>query len=79
MSRANQQKTKKKRKLAVTTLLAYEAIPESLKLLQKYGQPKAANCDDLEEKLNDLYNATPDKVSLERELAEIHTTQGLVT
>jgi hypothetical protein len=72
MSRANQQKTKKKRKLAVTTLLAYEAIPESLKLLQKYGQPKAANCDDLEEKLNDLYNATPDKVSLERELAEIH-------
>ena len=61
-----------KREITLATLLAYQAIPESLRLLQKYGQPKAANPDDLEDKLNELYDATPDKLSLERELAEIH-------
>lgn len=58
--------------ITLMTLLANEATDGSRKLLKKYGEPDAKNHKDLEVKLAELYFKTPDKVKLEKELAELH-------
>lgn len=69
----NRTRSKGKRKdISLMTLLANEATSDSRKLLKKYGQQDAADYDDLEVKLADLYFKTDDKMKLEKELAEIH-------
>ncbi len=54
------------------TLLAQEATENSRKLLKKYNMPDAKNYSDLEAKLAELYFATPDKLQLEKDIANIH-------
>lgn len=54
------------------TLLANEATADARKLLKKYNKPDAKNCADLEVKLAQLYFDTPDKLAIEKDLAEIH-------
>ena len=54
------------------TLLANEATKESAQILEKYKKPKAQNHSDLEVKLAELYFEQPDKLQIEKELAEIH-------
>ena len=58
--------------ITLMTLLANEATDGSRKLLKKYGESDATNYKDLEVKLAELYFKTPDKVKLEKELAELH-------
>ena len=54
------------------TLLANESTSDSRKLLKKYNKADAINTADLEVKLAELYYSVPDKIVLEREMAEIH-------
>lgn len=62
----------KKKEITLMTLLANEATKESRNILKKYNKPDAKNYDDLEIKLAQLYFETPDKIQLEKELADIH-------
>lgn len=62
----------KRKDINLMTLLANEATSDSRKLLKKYNQPDALDCEDLEIKLANLYYKTDDKKKLENELAEIH-------
>jgi hypothetical protein len=61
-----------KKDITLMTLLAYESTPDARRLLKKYGYPDAKSYGDLEIKLAELYYAIPDKLSFEKELAEIH-------
>jgi hypothetical protein len=61
-----------KQEITLMTLLANESASESRKLLKKYNKPDAKNCADLEVKLAQLYFDAPDKLAIEKELAEIH-------
>ena len=54
------------------TLLANEATADARKLLKKYNKADAKDCADLEIKLAQLYFDTPDKIEIEKDLAEIH-------
>jgi hypothetical protein len=54
------------------TILANEAANESRHILKKYNKPNAANHADLEVKLAELYFEQPDKIQIEKDLAEIH-------
>jgi len=54
------------------TILATEATKDSRNLLKKYNRPDAKGYIDLEVKLAELYQSTPDKFTLEKEMAEIH-------
>lgn len=73
MSQRNRSKgNSRKRDITLMTLLANESTSDARKLLLKYGKQDASNHEDLEIKLAQLYFDTPDKVSLEKELAEIH-------
>lgn len=58
--------------ITIMTLLAHEATGDARRLLKSYGYPDAKNYTDLEVKLSELYVKTPDKVALEKRLAEIH-------
>ena len=62
----------KKKDITLMTVLAYESTADAQKLLKKYGREPAKGYTDLEVKLANLYFDTPDKVQLEKELAEIH-------
>jgi hypothetical protein len=62
----------KKQEITLMTLLAHEAAKDSSAMLKKYNKPKAQNHDDLEVKLAELYFEQPDKLQIEKELAEIH-------
>lgn len=62
----------KKKDITLMTVLAYESTADAQKLLKKYGREPAKGYADLEVKLANLYFDTPDKVQLEKELAEIH-------
>lgn len=71
--RNNRLRSKGKRKdISLMTLLANESTSDSRKLLKRYNQQDAADYDDLEVKLANLYFSTDDKVQLEKELADIH-------
>jgi hypothetical protein len=61
-----------KHEITLMTLLAHESPRESANLLRKYGKQKAKNHFDLEEKLSELYFSCDDKITLEKQLAEIH-------
>jgi hypothetical protein len=65
-------KKQPKREITLMTILASEATKESRKLLKKYNRPDAKSYADLEVKLAELYQSTPDKFLLEKEMAEIH-------
>jgi hypothetical protein len=58
--------------ITIMTLLAHEATSDARKLLKSYGVPDAKNHTDLEVKLSELYVKTPDKIELEKKLADIH-------
>lgn len=58
--------------ITIMTLLAHEATSDARKLLKSYGEPDAKNHTDLEVKLSELYVKTPDKIALEKKLADIH-------
>ena len=68
----NSQMNSRKQEITLMTLLANEAARESAGILQKYNKPKAKNNADLEVKLAELYFEQPDKIQIEKELAEIH-------
>lgn len=72
MASINKNKINNRTDITLMTLLANEATDGSRKILKKYGQADAKNHKDLELKLAELYFKTPDKVKLEKELAEIH-------
>ena len=61
-----------KQDITIMTLLAHEATSDARKLLKSYGEPDAKNHTDLEVKLSELYVKTPDKIALEKKLADIH-------
>jgi hypothetical protein len=68
----SKQRQPKKKEITLMTVLAYESTSDAQKLLKKYGREPAKGYTDLEVKLANLYFNTPDKVQLEKELAEIH-------
>jgi hypothetical protein len=68
----SKQRQPKKKEITLMTVLAYESTGDAQKLLKKYGREPAKGYADLEIKLANLYFDTPDKVQLEKELAEIH-------
>jgi hypothetical protein len=68
----NNKLDKKKQEITLMTLLANEATKESSQLLQQYGKPKPKDFVDMEVKLAELYFEQPDKVVIEKKLAEIH-------
>lgn len=68
----NNQMNSRKQEITLMTVLANEAAKESANVLAKYNKPKAKNHEDLEVKLAELYFEQPDKISIEKELAEIH-------
>jgi hypothetical protein len=61
-----------KKEITLMTLLANEATADARKLLKKYKKADATDCADLEIKLAQLYFDTPDKIEIEKDLAEIH-------
>lgn len=61
------------------TLLANESTADARKILKKYGKNDPKNYDELEVKLAELYFETPDKLELEKELAEIHPHKKWLT
>lgn len=68
----NSRMNSRKQEITLMTLLANEAAKESAGVLEKYNKPKAKNHADLEVKLAELYFDQPDKIQIEKELAEIH-------
>lgn len=62
----------KKPEITLMTILAYEATAGADALLKKHGKQEAVSYQDLEAKLAKLYFDAPDKVALEKEMAEIH-------
>jgi len=65
-------KRQPKREMTLMTLLANEASKDSRELLKRHKRPDAKSYTDLEVKLAELYTATPDKFTLEKEMAAIH-------
>lgn len=61
-----------KKDITLMTLLAYESTPEARVLLQKHGYDDAKSYGDLEVKLAQLYFDSPNKLEIEKELADIH-------
>lgn len=61
-----------KQDITLMTLLANEATAEAKGLLKQYNREPAKNYEDLEVKLAELYYSVPDKIRIERELANIH-------
>jgi hypothetical protein len=62
----------KKKEITLKTMLAKEATSDSRKLLKKHGLQDANDHDDLETKLARLYLDSSNKISLEKEMAQIH-------
>jgi hypothetical protein len=61
-----------KQEITLMTLLANESTSDARKLLKKYNKEDANSFQDLEVKLAKLYYEAPDKVAIEKEMAEIH-------
>lgn len=62
----------KKKRITLLGVIANGSTSDARKLLKKYDQPDAKNHVDLEYKLTKLYYDAPDKLGIEKELAEIH-------
>jgi len=69
----------KKKRITLLGVIANGSTSDARKLLKKYDQPDAINHEDLEYKLTKLYYDTPDKLALEKELAEIHPHKDFIT
>jgi hypothetical protein len=69
---ANNRAKQPKKDITLMTLLAYESTAPARKLLQKHGFEDAKSYGDLEVKLAELYFDSPNKMEIEKELAEIH-------
>lgn len=61
-----------KQEITLMTLLANESTSDARKLLKKYNKGDANDYQDLEVKLANLYYEAPDKLAIEKEMAEIH-------
>lgn len=61
-----------KQEITLMTLLANESTSDARKLLKKYNKPDANSFQDLEVKLAKLYYEAPDKLVIEKEMADIH-------
>ena len=62
----------RKKRVTLLGVISNGSTSDARKLLKKYDEPDATNHDDLEFKLTKLYAKAPDKIQLEKELAEIH-------
>jgi len=62
----------KKKRITLLGVIANGSTSDARKLLKKYDQPDAKNHEDLEFKLTKLYYNTPDKLQIEKDLADIH-------
>jgi hypothetical protein len=69
---------KKKGKIKLVELLAYNAQVPSRELLQKHGISDPKNTHELSDKLEALYLKSEDKASIEKEFAEIHPHKDLI-
>ena len=61
-----------KQEITLMTLLANESTSDARKLLKKYNKGDANDYKDLEVQLANLYYEAPDKIAIEKEMAEIH-------
>jgi hypothetical protein len=68
----NNKLNSRKQEITLMTILANEAANECRQILKKYKKPNASNHADLEVKLAELYFEQPDKIQIEKDLAEIH-------
>jgi len=77
---SNKQQKKKAPKPTVPLmeLLAYNATKPARLLLKKYGEEDATSYEDLKGKLDRLYKNQPDKITIEKELAEIHPHKDFI-
>lgn len=75
---ANNNNKKKKQGISLITLLAHQSTGQAQKLLKKYNKPQGDTKPDLEDKLADLYLNAPDKIALEKELAEMHPHRSFI-
>lgn len=80
MENSNQIKTGKKKKptISLLKLLATQKPADSRKILAKHGKADATDYNDLELKLADLYANSPDKLTIEKEFAEIHPHKSFI-
>ena len=62
----------KKEYKTLLSALAYGSTEDAQKILLNSGEKKADSYEELEFKLAKLYSATTDKISLEKQFAEIH-------
>jgi len=67
-----------RKKKTLLSVLAYGSPEESQDLLFKKTGQKAIGCKDLEYKLAEFYAKSPDKVTLEKEFAEIHPHKDFI-
>jgi hypothetical protein len=75
----NQKKIKpKKPKVPLMELYAYNATIPSRQLLRKHGVADAIGYLDLQQKLTDLYQSKDDKITIEKEFAEIHPHKDFI-
>jgi len=65
-------KNRNQKRDSLLVLIALESRDEAQKLLQKYGIERATSTRDLEDKLSRLYFTSADKLTLEKEFADIH-------
>ncbi len=69
---------KKKGKIKLVELLAYNAQLPARELLQKHGISDPTNTHELSDKLEALYLGSQDRASIEKEFAEIHPHKDLI-
>lgn len=69
---------KKKGKIKLVELLAYNAQIPARELLQKHGISDPKNTHELSDKLEALYLTSQDKPSIEKAFAEIHPHKDLI-
>jgi hypothetical protein len=69
---------KNKPNITLIKLLAYQRTPQLRAILKKYGKEDAKNLSDLELKIAELYANSDDKLTLEKEFAEIHPHKSFV-
>jgi len=67
-----------KKDINLITLLANTRTGQLRAILKKYGSKDATNYDDLELKFAEMYQTSPDKIAIEKELAEIHPHRSFI-
>lgn len=67
-----------KQRVTLLGVIANGSTSDARKLLKNYDEPDATNHQDLEYKLTKLYAKTPDKIEIEKKLAEIHPHKDFI-